>query len=93
MRKDPIPDLKGALGDEIVRALAGWRAADAAVLLGLHPARVSNLRNRRLERFSLETLVRVLHRFGRAVTVSVRARDNVGRHARDETQGVKDAGP
>jgi len=61
-QSDPIPALKEQLGIAISRQLAGWRATDIAVRLGIEPARVSDLRRGRLHRFSLDRLVRVASR-------------------------------
>jgi predicted XRE-type DNA-binding protein len=68
---DPIPALKQQLGAELARALAGWRASDVCELLRTDPARVSNLRRGRLERFSLETLIRYCTRLGRRVDLVI----------------------
>ena len=60
MHQDPVPELKRQLGAELRAALGRFpdRRADVAVLLDTDPARISDLRHGRLERFSLETLVR-----------------------------------
>jgi len=55
---DPIPALKALLGAGIRARLSGWRAADIAVLIGTDQPRISELRRGKLERFSLETLIR-----------------------------------
>ena len=55
---DPIPPLKALLGAEIRARLSGWRAADVAVLIGADQPRVSDLRRGKLDRFSLEMLIR-----------------------------------
>lgn len=60
MFNDPVPELKRLLGAEIRVALSRLpsRRVDVAVLLDTDPARISDLRHGKLERFSLETLVR-----------------------------------
>jgi predicted XRE-type DNA-binding protein len=68
---DPIPAIKRQLGHELARDLDGWRAVDIASVIETEPARVSDLRRGRLERFSLETLIRYCSRLGRSVAVSV----------------------
>ena len=46
----------------IRNAMARWNQTDAAFLLGTDQPRVSDLRNGRLERFSLEQLLRFVSR-------------------------------
>ena len=57
-RPDPVPDLKRLLADEIRRRIEGWRTADVAVHLGTDQPRLSDIRRGKLQRFSLETLIR-----------------------------------
>jgi len=59
---DPIPELKRQLGAQIAARIASFRSSDAAVLIGTDQPRVSDLRRGKLERFSLETLIRFLAR-------------------------------
>ena len=68
---DPIPALKQQLGAELARLLAGWRASDICDRIGTEAARISDLRRGRLERFSLETLIRYLTRLRRRVDLVV----------------------
>ena len=70
-RPDPVPALKQQLGAELVHLLLGWRATDVAYRLGTNAPRIADLRRRRLERFSLETLIRFTTRLGRCVELSV----------------------
>jgi predicted XRE-type DNA-binding protein len=51
--------------------LAGWNADDVAVLIGTDRPRISELRRGKLDRFSLETLIRYLVRLGHRVDVTV----------------------
>lgn len=60
--EDPVPALKIKLADLIVRRVAGWTQVTAADLLRTNQPRVSDLRNGRLDRFSLEQLVRLVRR-------------------------------
>ena len=60
--EDPVPPLKILLADLIVRRIAGWTQVNAADLLNTSQPRISDLRNGRLERFSLEQLVRIVRR-------------------------------
>lgn len=75
MYSDPVPALKRQLGAELASALArrlgSPRRADVAVMLDTDAARVSDLRHGKLERFSLETLIRFAARLGLRVDVSV----------------------
>jgi predicted XRE-type DNA-binding protein len=68
---DSIPALKQQLGRDLARLLAGWNADDIAVLIGTDRPRISELRRAKLDRFSLETLIRYLTRLGHRVDVSV----------------------
>lgn len=70
-RTDPIPELKRLAGAQIAELLDGWNAHDAAVLLRTDQPRISDLRRGRLERFSLETLIRFLTHLGRRVDLSI----------------------
>jgi predicted XRE-type DNA-binding protein len=69
---DPIPSLKQQLAAELVTRLDGWRLDYAADFIGTTFARVSNLRNGRLDQFSLERLIRFIARDHGEVTVQVK---------------------
>lgn len=71
MTHDPIPALKQQLASELVRLIDGWNAWDIAVMIGTDQPRISDLRRGKLERFSLETLVRFLARLRQRVEVRV----------------------
>jgi predicted XRE-type DNA-binding protein len=77
---DPIPALKLQLGHELARDLARWRASDVADVIGTEEARISDLRRGRLERFSLETLIRYCSRLSRRVEITIAPR-RIGRRA------------
>ena len=68
---DPIPALKRQLGEELARLVAGWNIDDIAYMIGTDRARISDLRAVRLERFSLERLVRFLARLDYRVDMTV----------------------
>ena len=68
---DPIPPLKGAVARAVVAALDGWSQGCAAELLSTDQPRISDLRNDRLQRFSLEQLIRFASRIGGDVNVTV----------------------
>jgi hypothetical protein len=71
-RPDPIPELKRSAASLLAKRISGWASAyDAAVLLGTQRARVVDIRCGRLERFSLETLLRYLVRAGARVELRV----------------------
>jgi len=62
---DPIPPLKEQVARIVVDRLAGWRnQAMAAALIDIDQPRMSDLRNGRLTRFSLEKLIRCASRLG-----------------------------
>ena len=69
---DPVPALKEAVVRAIVDRLDGWTQVNAAELLRTDQPRVSDLRNGRLHRFSLEKLIRFAARLRADVTVDVR---------------------
>jgi len=68
---DPIPELKQAVAAAIVARLDGWTQPMAAELLRSTQARVSNLRTGRLERFSLQKLIRMAARLRATIRVDV----------------------
>jgi predicted XRE-type DNA-binding protein len=91
---DPISTLKSELARAVVGALDGWSQAQAADLLDTDQPRMSDLRNGRLTRFSLEQLMRFASRLGADVQVTVtwtarrrllgvRSSVHQGRRARD----------
>lgn len=71
LRPDPIPDLKRQLATALVRALHGWTGLEALDTIGLDPARLSDLRRGKLQRFSAEQLIRLLTRARYRVTLLV----------------------
>jgi predicted XRE-type DNA-binding protein len=68
---DPVPPLKAQLARILVERLEGWTQVNAAALLHTDQPRVSDLRHGRLERFSLEQLIRFLSRIGGRIDVSM----------------------
>ncbi len=71
-RPDPIRELKRSAASALAKRISGWASArDAAVLLGTQRARIVDIRSGRLERFSLETLLRYLVRAGARVELRV----------------------
>ena len=70
-RPDPIPELKRQLGAELAALVYGWNADDVATLIGTDAPRISDLRRGKLDRFSLETLIRYLARLRRRVDLVV----------------------
>jgi predicted XRE-type DNA-binding protein len=68
---DPIPALKAALATELVRAIDGWTPGQLIYRMRIDQPRVSDLRRGRLERISVERLIRWLHCMGRAVEIKV----------------------
>ena len=71
MLDDPIPGLKEQLRQSILAAVGNRGQFGAARVLGLHEARMSNIELGRLERFSLQKLIRLLARINRRVDMSV----------------------
>jgi predicted XRE-type DNA-binding protein len=66
---DPVPALKRRVADEILLLLDGWTQEYAADFMGATQSRMSELRNGKLERFSLDRLVRYLARLGREIEI------------------------
>jgi len=71
MNTDPIPALKREAGAQLAVLVAGWNADDIAYLLGTDRSRIAELRRGKLDRFSLETLIKFLTRAGRIVELRV----------------------
>src|SRR6476660_8381185 len=69
--EDPSPRLKEQLAAEIVLLLRGGDQFLAAEGTGVDQPRISNLVHGRLDRFSLEKLIRILSRLGRRVDLTV----------------------
>ena len=68
---DPIPALKQQVAADVVAQLRGWTQPMAAELLRTDQPRVSELRNGKLERFSLERLIRFVARRGGTVSITI----------------------
>jgi len=71
---DPIPALKRQAGAEFARFVAGCNGDDIGACLRTDRSRIADLRHGRLERFSLETLLRLLDRAGMQVELRVTPR-------------------
>ena len=72
MRKpDPIPELKRQLARTVVDRMDGWSQELAAAFLHTDQPRMSDLRNARLARFSLEQLIRFISRVEGTVVIQV----------------------
>ena len=84
-RVDPIPELKRAAAAELVRLIDGWNAYDIASLIGTDQPRISDLRRGKLDRFSLEKLIRMLAR--QHCAVQLRFEVNPKPFARSDERG------
>jgi predicted XRE-type DNA-binding protein len=69
--QDPVPALKRQLARAILDRLRGSGQLNIGYRLGVDRARASNLQCGRLERFSLQQLVRFAARVDGEVTISV----------------------
>jgi predicted XRE-type DNA-binding protein len=69
--EDPIPDLKEQLRREILSLVGSWDQYVAAERLGIDQPRMSDLKRGRLERFSLEKLIRVFASIDQSVEITV----------------------
>ena len=65
--EDPIPALKQQVGELLAKELANWRRWDIAQWIQTEAPRVTDIRKGRLQRFSLETLLRYASRLRYAV--------------------------
>ena len=63
--------LKREAAEHIVAALEGWSQSFAADFLGTGRPRVCDLRAGRLERFSLEKLIRMLYAINHTVALKI----------------------
>jgi predicted XRE-type DNA-binding protein len=70
-KPDPIPALKQQVAEAIVERLDGWIQPMAAELLRTDQPRMSDLRRGRLERFSLEQLLRFASRLRGTVSIEI----------------------
>jgi predicted XRE-type DNA-binding protein len=68
---DPVPALKEQLARIIVERLDGWSQAYAGAFIRADQSRFSNLRTGRLDRFSLQQLVRFAARVGGQTSLTV----------------------
>lgn len=68
---DPIPALKTQLANEITRLTDGMNLDDAGAMIRADRWRIADVRAGRLQRFSLETLIRFATRLRREVQLSV----------------------
>jgi hypothetical protein len=89
---DPIPALKREAGAQLAVLVAGWNADDIAYLLGTDRSRIAELRRGKLDRFSLERLIRFLARAGQIVELRVTAPVRPYRRARRGNVESADAG-
>lgn len=91
---DPIPALKEQLGREIVAFFGSFDQFIAASILGVDQPRFSDLQRGRLERLSLQKLVRMLARIDRHVQLTIvdvadkRPRQYLGKARRENELAV-----
>ena len=71
---DPIPALKRKAGARLAEFVRDFNGDDVGALLGTDRFRIADLRQGRLTRFSLETLIRFLARAGNRIELRVEAR-------------------
>ena len=77
--QDAIDRLKREAGALLATYVQTWNGDDIASVLGTDRSRVADLRQGRLARFSLETLVRFLVRAGYGVELRAEARGPLAR--------------
>lgn len=71
MIDDPVPTLKEQLRRSILTEIGLTDRLAAARMLGVDEARMSNIKHGRLDRFSLQRLIRIMARINRRVELSV----------------------
>jgi predicted XRE-type DNA-binding protein len=69
--QDPIPALKRQLAAELVRVIEGWTPTEIVNRLFIDQPRISDVRRGRLERISIERLIRWLAELDYRVDVTV----------------------
>ena len=70
-RDDPVRDIREQLAAEIVRSLGPMSQHVVAPSFGIRQPRMSELNRGRVDRCSVEWLIRRIHRLGGTVQVSV----------------------
>ena len=75
--RDPVDVLKQQLARELINALKGWKPTEIYFRLRLDQPRVWELRRGKLERFSLQRLVRLLGEMRYEVVVTVSKQPSV----------------
>jgi predicted XRE-type DNA-binding protein len=73
-RPDPIPQLKRDAASALAPLVAQGSAHDVAALICMDAQRVMEIRRGKLDRFSLETLIRYLARLGSRVELRITER-------------------
>lgn len=68
---DPIPELKRQVAAELVRVLASWKPTALQFVARIDRSRLSDLRRGKLDRFSLESLIRFLAQMRYRVELTV----------------------
>ena len=68
---DPADEVKRQLAAELVRAIDGWTPGQLIYRMQIDQPRISDLRQKRLERISIARLIRWLDAMGRDVRVVV----------------------
>jgi hypothetical protein len=71
MHPDPIPELKEQAARALVPLVERWSRGDAAALIGVERERIAEICRGKLDRFSLERLIRFLARAGARVELRV----------------------
>jgi hypothetical protein len=71
---DPIPQLKRDAARALVPLLDDWNAHVVAHQMGTDQPRVSDIKRGKLDRFSLEALIRFLDRLGQSVELKITPR-------------------
>jgi predicted XRE-type DNA-binding protein len=74
---DPISELKEQAARALVPLVEHWSRGDAAALIGIERERIAELCRGKLDRFSLERLIRLLVRAGAHVELRI-AQPTVG---------------
>ena len=77
---DPVPDLKRRLADEVLALTDGWSQTWAAAFMDIPQSRVSDLRRGKLDRLSVERLIRCLSRLDRRIEIRTTRAEGLSVH-------------
>jgi hypothetical protein len=75
--REPIPNLKRQVGEELIRVIASWNGPDLAAWLFTDAPRINDLKRGQLDRFSLETLLHYVYMLRRTPKLIFEDRERI----------------